>query len=331
MRHVLIPPALAALSPRRPTGTIHALAGQTMGTSWSVKLVGPADLPLDAVRAGVEAELDLVVAQMSTWRADSDLSRFNAAQAGSWHVLPAPCFTVLQGALTVAEASAGAFDPTVGPLVNLWGFGPEGARGTLPTAAELDAARARCGWQRLTVDAPARRVQQPGGLYLDFSGIAKGYGADRVAAWLHANGLIHHLVEVGGELVGHGMKPDVQPWWVALEQPPGATLAQYVVALHGVAVATSGDYRRSFEHAGRHYAHTLDPRSGEPVLDAPASVTVLHADCMLADAWATALTVLGTEAGMQLAAAQGLAALFITRNAAGYTQHLTPTLESWLE
>ncbi|KAF0814422.1 FAD:protein FMN transferase [Andreprevotia sp. IGB-42] len=331
MRRVLIPPTLAALPPRLPAGQVHLLAGQTMGTTWSVKLVGPANLPLGAVRAGIEAELDLVVAQMSTWRADSDLSRFNASPAGSWHTLPAACFKVLGTALQIAALSDGAFDPTVGPLVNLWGFGPDGARNAPPDAAALAAARACCGWQKVQVDTVTQAVRQPGGVYLDFSGIAKGYGVDRVAAWLRSNGISNYLVEVGGELAGHGMKPDAQPWWVALESPPGSEISESIVALHGRAVATSGDYRRMFAHEGRCYAHTLDPNTGQPVLDAPASVTVLHADCMLADAWATALIVLGMAAGGALAERNGIAALFVSQVAHGHTEYLTPALAALLE
>lgn len=311
-------------------------AGLTMGTSWSVKCLVPPSLRLD-VAGGVQAQLDRVVAQMSTWEAGSDLSRYNRAPAGSWCVLPEACHAVLCHALDVAQASDGAYDPTSGPLVNLWGFGPEGARANAPSAEELAAARGRVGWQRVAM-GDGRRVLQPGGVYLDFSAIAKGFGVDAVAAWLERVGIRDALVEVGGELRGSGMKSDGQPWWVQLEHPPDAQFApdeplcETVVALHGLSVATSGDYRRYFTGAAgdatlRH-SHTLDPRTGEPIRHGLGAVSVVHPSCMAADALSTALNVLGLEEGLRFAAARGIAARFIQRTARGLIERLSPAFEA---
>lgn len=313
MHRLLIPPLAAP--PVLPRGdAVHLLQGRTMGTTWSVRLVAPAGMAPDAAEARIQGALDAVVAEMSGWEEGSDLSRFNRAPAGSWHALPDGFRTVLQAGLAIAATTDGAYDPTIGPLVDLWGFGPKPVPPGLPHADAIAAARARVGWRRLRVDGG--RALQPGGLALDLCGIAKGFGVDRVAETLRAMGFGAFLVEVGGELRGEGVKPDLSPWWVEIDRPPGLHAAPFRVALHGLAVATSGDYRRCFRHGGFRYAHTLDPRSGWPTGAGLASVTVLERDCMRADAIATALTVLGPDAGPMHAALHGIAALFVRRDAA---------------
>lgn len=308
---VLVPAAIGATPPALG-GRVHEFAGATMGTTWSVRLVAAIALRREPVRQAIQAALDEVVAQMSTWDARSDLCRFNAAAPGTWHVLPEPFHAVLACARDVAERSDGAFDPTAGALVDAWGFGPSQRRG-VPDAATLASARAVAGWRRIDVDPARRALVQPGGLALDFSAIAKGFGVDRVAQALDALGLVDHLVEVGGELRGSGVKPDGQPWWVELEQPDAGSGERTLLALHGLSVATSGDYRRWFEHDGTRYSHTIDPRDGLPIRHGLAAVTVIHADCMRADAWSTALNVLGPDAGLALADRLGLAARLLVR------------------
>lgn len=304
---------------------VHALQGQSMGTTWSVLCVGPRELRLAAIERAIAAALAEVVAQMSHWERDSDLSRFNAAPAGHAQPLPPAFATVIEAALAVAAASGGAYDPTAGALVALWGFGPSDPGGLRPRHDEpgfappsaADCAAARCDWRALGWDAAARTLTQSGGLRLDLSAVAKGYAVDRVSALLADCGLPDHLVEIGGELRGAGLKPEGQPWWVDLEPPaPGCGLAPTRIALHGLAVATSGDYRRRFVDAdGQARSHTLDPRTGRPIEHGIASVSVVHASAMWADAWSTALTVLGPDAGLALATAQGLAAQFVWRRA----------------
>ncbi|MGE0716237.1 MAG: FAD:protein FMN transferase [Alphaproteobacteria bacterium] len=297
-----------------------------MGTTWSVRIVAPPGRP--PARQAIEAALALVDRQMSNWRADSDIARFAAAAAGEWVALPEEAFTVVAEALAVAADSAGAYDPTVGPLVDLWGFGPGGTRVTAPDARAIAAARARTGWARIALDRATRCLRQPGGVALDLSAIAKGFAVDLVSGRLADAGFANHLVEIGGELKGEGVKPDGTPWFVALERPPGIENAvESVAVLHGLAVATSGDYRRFFEAGGSRYAHTIDPRSGRPAADPPAAVSVLHASCMTADALSTALTVLGVEAGMAFARDRGIAALFVTRRG----EHMTPALAAMLD
>ena len=313
-------------------GVTHDLCGETMGTGWSVRLVAPVLTALAPLRAGIERIFADVIAQMSHWEAGSLLSRYNAAPAGQAFDLPAAFAAVLDCALRVAAQSQGACDPTIAPLVDLWGFGAHAnLRQAPPDAAAITAARAVCGWQKLPYDPAQRRLIQPGGLRLDFSGIAKGYAVDLVARSLSLAGIRHYLVEVGGELRGCGLKPDGQPWWVALQAPPGLQ-ARHVnrIALHDLSVATSGDYQRSFQYAGRLYGHTIDPRSGWPVAHDLVSVAVVHAECMHADALATALTVLGPDEGMAHALRIGLAARFVSAGPDGVRERLTPKFAAML-
>lgn len=324
-RRVLIP---LDLDPPAPPagGRVHELGGETMGTTWSVRLVAD-DIPA-GLFAGITRVLGQVVAQMSTWEPGSDLSRFNAAPAGTWHDLPEDLFTVIEHALLLAEHSGGAFDPTIGPVVDLWGFGPGGGR-SVPAPDRITAALARCGWRRLLLDRDRRRALQPGGLYMDLSGIAKGYAVDLVARGVGEAGIAAYLVEIGGELRGHGVKPDGTPWWTALETPAGIA-SETIVALHGLSAATSGDYRKFFIDGETRYAHTIDPRTGRPTAGDLASVTVLHPDCMRADALATVLGVLGVMDGMAWARERGVAARFLSRDGVGFRERTTPAFDAML-
>lgn len=299
---------------------LQSLAGQTMGTHWSLRLDNPRMLPLGEVRAAVEAVLDDVVAQMSHWARDSALSRFNDAPPDSWHVLPGGLAHVLGRALHWAQAGDGAFDPTLGALVAAWGFGPDAsASPAWPDSRTLAMARARYSWRRLDLrdEAHGRSARQPGGLRLDLSGIAKGHAVDRGAEALAARGLHDFLFEIGGELIARGQRPDGRPWRVQVAAADTDAQPPLVLPLRDEAVATSGDHWHVREHAGRRWSHTLDPRTGEPVGHALAAVTVVHANCMDADALATLLTVMGIEEGQAFADAHEVAALFTERLPAG--------------
>lgn len=275
--------------------------GRTMGTTWCVDgfVCGDAE----EMQGAIEAELEKLVRQMSHWREDSDLSRFNRAAAGEWVALPEEFFEVLQCALHVARKSGGAFDPALGAVVEAWGFGPLGRPGPLP--------KERASWEAIALRVKTREARQPGGAALDLSAIAKGYAVDCVARLLERRGVGSFLVEIGGELRGRGIKDNRQPWWVGVEG------LEVVVALHEISIATSGDYRRFFERDGVRYSHTMDPRTGAPVPNGVASVSVIHESTMAADAYSTALAVLGVEAGLQLADRLRLAAVFLVREDAG--------------
>lgn len=281
---VLIP--LLDRAPVRPAGAVvRTLSGRTMGTTSSVKLAA-SDIDIVAVETEIRRELDLVVAQMSPWEPDSFVSRFNRAEAGSWLDAPVEFTAVTRAALAVAEQTDGAFDPTLGELTNLWGFGPTPFGGTPPSIAAVEVALGTAGWRRVRLED--NRIFQPGGLALDLCGIAKGFAVDQVALAIERLGVSCYLVEVGGELRGAGVKPDGQPWWVELEAPPQpASAPKTLIALHGLSVATSGGYRRFFDHDGRRFTHTLNPVEGSPVHEQIVSASVLHRDCMVADALAT--------------------------------------------
>lgn len=280
---------------------VERIAGETMGTGWSLQAVGPPP----RARAGVEAVFERVTAQMSQWRADSTLSHINRAAAAEWHALPAEFATVMHAAVDIAAASGGAFNPGLGQLTEAWGFGASGPRDDAPVTGDV------VDTPRIEFDAATGRVRRHGSAAIDLSGIAKGFAVDLVAEWLLDQGTRHFLIEVGGELRGEGIKPDGQPWWVDIEMPPDSTVAPWRLALHDLSVATSGSYRRGFSAGGRHYSHSLDPRTGRPIVNNVASVTVIHRQCMMADGWATALTVVGPEEGIALADRQGLATCIV--------------------
>ena len=268
-----------------------------MGTDWSLQAV----LPPAATVARVQAALDLVVAQMSQWEPESDLSRINRSAPDVWHEIPAEFAHVMAAAHEIAAKSGGAFDPGLGRLTEQWGFGASGTAQQVPETFGATTGRT------IEYDAATRRIRRGEGAALDLSGIAKGYGVDLAAEWLLNNGVRHFLLEVGGELRGEGIRPDEQPWWVDVEMPPTSSVPPWRVALHDLSIATSGNYRRGFSADGQHYSHSFDPRTGRPIVSGVSSVTVLHRQCAMADGWATALTVLGPAAAIALADTEELA------------------------
>lgn len=304
---------------RRRGAAISEFSGPTMGTSWSARIV---DAPSDCANA-IDSVLAGIIGQMSNWEAGSDISRFNRAPIGQWVTLPDDFMTVLRAGVDVARLSDGAFDPAIGHLVDRWGFGPMANSG-IPAGPA-----GQHGWRR--VELSAGKARRLGDVKLDLSGIAKGFAVDAVAGALRDMGLAHFLIEIGGELRGEGVKPDMQPWWVDLESPPGLTVPVMRVALCGLSVATSGDYRRFVAKAGQRLSHSIDPRSGAPIANDVASVSVLHESAMIADAWATAVTVLGPDEGMALATRQGLAVLMIRREGSGAREYMTPALAAMLD
>ncbi|MEO7775779.1 MAG: FAD:protein FMN transferase [Steroidobacteraceae bacterium] len=299
------------------------LRGHTMGSEWTVKLAGAPREDAAMLAAGVQQRFDAVVAQMSTYEPGSDLSRFNQSPPDAWQRLPPELFAVLGYALQLARDTDGAYDPTIGPLVNLWGFGPDPKRNTTPDADAIRAARARVGWRRIELDAGNRSARHAPDTYVDLSSLAKGFGVDEVARYLDAQGVTDYLIDLSGKLRAGGVNARRVPWRVAVERPGpdgndslDAITTDAAVDLTDRAVASAGDYRRFFIADGRQYSHIIDPVSGVPVGHALASVTVLAADCLTADALATALLVLGPEAGLAHARRHRIAALFVIREGA---------------
>lgn len=330
----LILPVDAPAAALPPAGApVVRLSGTTMGTYWSVAAIAPNGPEPLALRRGTVAILDRVVAVLSHWEPSSDLCRYNRAPRGWVEVDPMLC-EVLSAALALAADSNGACDPAIGGLIDMWGFGPSGPVTFPPDQAHIQTLLSGPRWPDIRVGTG--RVWQPGDLRLDLSAIAKGYAVDLIARYLHEQGVTSHLVDIGGELRGWGIKHDATPWWVDLEQAtapdgrPGGSANR--IALHGISVATSGDSRRFLTGPdGRRLSHTLDPRTGWPVSDELASVTVLHADCMMADMLATVLTVLGADAGPAWAVERGIMALFTRRQGTEIIEILTPALAAMAE
>lgn len=310
------------------------LGGATMGTTWSVTyVVEGAQTPEPAeVQADIEMVLEAVNDAMSTYRADSDISRFNNQPVQTPFTAGPAFLDVLQTARTIGTLSGGAYDVTVGPLVELWGFGAstQGYREDIPDPAAIAQAREQVGQAHLTVGDDGVLVKTHP-VELDFSSLAKGYAVDEVARALRARGVARYLVEVGGEMIVAGLSPRGDPWQIAIEQPvPGARAIAAALRLTDIAVATSGDYRNFFEYEGKRYSHSIDPRTGYPVDHELVSVTVLHESAMQADAWATALTVLGLDAALALAREQSLAVYCIAQRDGElvhrYTEQMAPYL-----
>ena len=301
-----------------------AWEGLTMGTVYQVKIAGvaPDDALAAELRAAVEARFDEINRQMSNYRPDSELSRFNAAPAAEPFPVSAEFARVVRHALELSRDSGGAFNPTVGPLVDLWGFGAPGRRADLPAAAEIEAARAQCGAGHLQVTpGDALRKDLPG-LRLDLGGIAKGYGADLAAQVLRDRGYSNVFVAVCGEIVAFGSNPDGRPWQVGVERPiqdlPRGADHVAIVPLSGRALSTSGDtYNYFLDAAGQTYSHILDPAVGRPIQHRLASVTVVGPTGLVADGLATALYVMGPERGLEwIEARPDYAALFVVRTGA---------------
>ncbi|WP_322994329.1 FAD:protein FMN transferase [Castellaniella sp.] len=296
-----------SIDPRR-----HALNGATMGTRWSALLYRAEGFDSAPIRNALQIAVDEVDAQMSTWKPDSDLMRLNAALVGEWITVPERLMDVLRLSLDIGRTSGGAFDISVGDAVNAWGFGPAAADQNL--IREAFTAPRRPAHEVLELDTKGRRVRKRAPVVLDLNGIAKGYGVDRLAETLRSFGIVSGLVGIDGEMRALGLRPDGQPWTIAVEEPDRERRAPHsILALQDAAVATSGDYRHWVVVGNRYLSHTMDPRRGAPLASSPASITVVARTCAEADAWATALMVLGPEAGLILARRLRLDALFLLR------------------
>lgn len=282
-----------------------AIAGDAMGTTYAVQARCAERVSAERV-ASVLAEVEQC---MSTYQAESELSRFNRAPVGQPVAVSAPLYAVTAAALRLAEETSGALDPTVAPLVALWGFGAN-ASTEPPTASAIQAARAEVGYRRLVLGQAPATFTKLAPLTLDLSSVAKGYAVDRIAETLAASGCASYLVELGGELRVGGGTVGGRPWRIGVESPSGGEPAA-VLKMHDGAIATAGDYRQARQVAGRRLSHVIDPRTGHPVAHGLASVTVIAPTALAADGYATALLVLGPEAGMRLAERLRLAALFV--------------------
>ncbi|WP_022943072.1 FAD:protein FMN transferase [Psychromonas hadalis] len=309
------------------------LQGKTMGTYYQVTVVlneaqqTDSNYTLTALQLDIDKKLELVNDQMSTYRPDSELSRFNQAEVSL--LVSEATAKVVQASVNLFKASHGAFDVTVGPLVNLWGFGPDKRPNKVPSEALITEQKKRVGSEHLTVVGNTLYKAIPD-LYVDLSSIAKGYGVDMIAEHLQALSINNYLIDIGGELRANGTKPTSKQWTLAIERPVAGQNVQRLIQIGDNAIATSGDYRNYYEFDGIRYSHTIDPKTGRPINHKLVSVTVIDKSSMYADGLATLITVLGPEAGFAFAQQKKLAVFLLIKQGDDFIERFTPEFKPYL-
>ena len=312
------------------TPELVSFSGPTMGTTYTVKFYTTENIQAPwSIKADVDAVLLHVNKLMSTYDTESEISRFNQTSANTSMQISDEFAYVLDKALLISSMSAGEYDVTVGPLVNLWGFGPGKHSDEVPTDEAIDLAKQRVGYEYLQLDN--RTLSKQKDIYVDLSSIAKGYGVDAVAQKLASLGIHSYLVEVGGEIQAQGVKPDGSPWQVAIESPAGGhNIVQKIIDANDMAIATSGDYRNYFEKQGVRYSHTISPVTGRPITHRLVSVTIIDKTATMADGLATAITVLGPEKGLAFAQQHGIAAYMLVKQDFGFEELVSSAFEPYL-
>lgn len=306
-------------------------SGMTMGTSYQVKIITNDDVPTENLGEQIENRLSSLNQTFSTYIETSELMQFNQAKTGQPQAISEDMQVVMSIAQEVYGLTDGAFDPTVAPLVNLWGFGPNESNNVIPQSEQIQQALSVIGLNHLVLNKAAKKAQRKQDIKLDFSAIAKGYAVDAVADLLESSGIQHYLVEVGGELRAGGYKPNGDLWRIAIERPSLVQGdVQQVIALQDVAVATSGDYRNYFEKNGKRYSHTIDPRIGYPVDHELASVTVIEETAVKADALATAMMVMGPEDSLMLAEKYNIPVYILVKEADGFKVQYSKAFAQYL-
>ena len=312
------------------------LNGSTMGTVYTVKIV-KADITNikiqpDALQKQIDSLLVQINRKMSTYLNDSEISQFNQYRGQDWFPVSPELASVIESALDISEQSGGTFDITIGPLVNLWGFGPENRPELIPSEEEIRARKLLVGFENLQFQSnpPALR-KEISDLYCDLSAIAKGYGVDRLADFLDRLGCNNYMVDIGGEIKTGGRNPEGQYWKIGVAAPQEEFGVQKIIPLENKAVATSGDYRNYFEMDGKRYSHMIDPRTGRPITHQLASVTVIQNSCMSADALATAIDILGPDEGLKFALSRELPVFLIVRKGNSFIEKMTPEFKEILE
>lgn len=307
-----------------------SFSGPTMGTTYTIKLYTNENIrSVSFIKDDVDAVLKQVNKSMSTYDPASELSLFNQAEINTAYEISNGLADVVKQALIVSKESNGAYDVTVGPLINLWGFGPNKQRERVPSEDEINLAKANVGYKFLNLEESFLSKSQD--VYVDLSSIAKGYGIDQIAKKLNEFGVESYLVEIGGEIVAKGVKEDGSAWRIGIEKPGGRhNVAQRVVLLNDVAVATSGDYRNYFEKEGVRYSHLINPKSGKPITHRLVSVTVVAETATLADSYATAINVLGPEEGLVFAENNELAIYMLVKTDLGFVEKYSSKFEPYL-
>lgn len=309
------------------------LIGPTMGSTWSVQVpFAPAGIPAGDIELSIVSILDDINQKMSTWSKDSELSLINAARSSDWIAVSPELYEVLDASDRISRETNGAFDITVGPLVNLWGFGPDKKTDQIPSDDLIKAAKQHTGHDliELRPSPPAIRKLDPA-VYLDLSGIAAGYAADRIAARLEDLAITDYMVDITGEIRARGLNARHESWRVGIEKPlADQRSVQHIVKLDNTGLTTAGDYRNFFVYEGRRYSHTIDPATGRPVAHDLTLVTVIHPSAMTADALDTAFMVMGPERALAWANRHNIAALFILNRDNVLTERYSETFTSYL-
>ena len=324
----------SATTPATPASTATVLDGKTMGTFWRVSVIGVDEAKAQALRAKVQAQLDADDRLLSTWKNDSALMRFNhATDTRPWPVSEAMA-DIVTLSLRIGAKTYGAMDITVGPLVNLWGFGPDKQPVATPDAQAIAAAKARTGLQHLQViNQSGRQFLQKDipDLFVDLSTVGEGYAADHLARLMEQEGISRYLVSVGGALVSRGMNGEGKPWRVAIQKPTDRENAvQAIVDINGHGISTSGSYRNYYELDGKRISHVIDPQTGQPITHKLVSVTVIAPTALEADGWDTGLMVLGPEKAQQVVREQGLAVYMIVKEGEGFKTWMSPQFRTFL-
>ncbi|EOZ0908107.1 FAD:protein FMN transferase ApbE [Klebsiella quasipneumoniae] len=324
----------SATTPATPASTATVLDGKTMGTFWRVSVIGVDEAKAQALRAKVQAQLDADDRLLSTWKNDSALMRFNhATDTRPWPVSEAMA-DIVTLSLRIGAKTHGAMDITVGPLVNLWGFGPDKQPVATPDAQAIAAAKARTGLQHLQViNQSGRQFLQKDipDLFVDLSTVGEGYAADHLARLMEQEGISRYLVSVGGALVSRGMNGEGKPWRVAIQKPTDQENAvQAIVDINGHGISTSGSYRNYYELDGKRISHVIDPQTGQPITHKLVSVTVIAQTALEADGWDTGLMVLGPEKAQQVVREQGLAVYMIVKEGEGFKTWMSPQFRTFL-
>ncbi|EMB9110513.1 thiamine biosynthesis lipoprotein ApbE [Klebsiella quasipneumoniae] len=324
----------SATTPATPASTATVLDGKTMGTFWRVSVIGVDEAKAQALRAKVQAQLDADDRLLSTWKNDSALMRFNhAADTRPWPVSEAMA-DIVTLSLRIGAKTDGAMDITVGPLVNLWGFGPDKQPVATPDAQAIAAAKARTGLQHLQViNQSGRQFLQKDipDLFVDLSTVGEGYAADHLARLMEQEGISRYLVSVGGALVSRGMNGEGKPWRVAIQKPTDRENGvQAIVDINGHGISTSGSYRNYYELDGKRISHVIDPQTGQPITHKLVSVTVIAPTALEADGWDTGLMVLGPEKAQQVVREQGLAVYMIVKEGEGFKTWMSPQFRTFL-
>jgi len=306
---------------------VHSFSGQTMGTTYSVKFTSQSPINIVQIENDINTLLERVNQQMSTYIPNSELSLFNKSKSKDWFQVSDDLAYVIDAAQRISQFSQGKFDITIGPIVNLWGFGPNNKPQKVPSNKDINKLRRFVGYRNIDVrlNPPSIKKNHPD-VYCDLSAIAKGFGVDQISEYLSSKNLNNHLVEIGGEVKASGTKFNTN-WKVGISVPSLSGTIQEVIAIQGQSMATSGDYWNYFEEDGIRYSHTINPASGKPITHKLASVTIVTESCMEADAMATAIDVMGPETGLEFAKKNELKAYFIVKGEKEFEIFFTPQFE----